>query len=1245
MTFDISRFTFDPWKNFSGVVMEQGRVQLDADWNEWDKELSRRTQAGSLDITGHAVYPATTPAAFQITAVAGPAVLIGCGRMYVDGLLAENHGLRANAQWDPALAELSGSPQPPPQPQPAPSSTNTMNFTNQPYLPGATLPTGTGQFLFYLDVWTRAVTFLEYPHLIDKAVGVDTTGRLQTVWQVKWMPFPSGTTYTCATPDSQIAYPPGSTGRLSTNVVPIPNAGPCCLTTGTGYTGVENQCYRVEIHQGGSGSDAAALSGATFKWSRENGSVSAGVTRIISGTDSAKNPASILTVTSLGRDQVLGFSPGNWIEILDDWSELWGVPGILCQIDSISVSAKTITLTSIVPTGTTTAGASPPSFPVDSNGLTTPHRHTRIIRWDQSGTVSKLSGAQLQPWCDLKVTGGLIPVPASDTTLVLENGVTVTFSGGAFNVGDFWSFDARTADGSVEVLVDAPPLGIHHHYTKLSIVTLSPPGASDCRKEWSCGEQGACGCCVCTVGDGVESFGQYSSINQALAALPAAGGEICILPGRYFERVVVNGRSNVVIRGCGAQTRLGSPLFGPNPSATQPMPVVESGFPAVVTVAASQRIQLRSFAVEAADGEVGVLLDQLTTALFEQQTDLNSSKRVELRSSAVEAPAKEAVVAPTKEAVTPAKEAAVVYLPPAEQNNTDVAIEGLVITASTLPAIAAVDVDLLKVVDNRIAMRDVASEWAAVYASGVELHIVRNWAGLQDDLTATEWISNIVISDLPSVVGGFNSSPGGAPLANGGIHLAGLSANVFLSDNDIRGGCRNGVTLGSFLLLSEGADTGILTGLVPDGASSNPATLQLPSTGSVQGTNGTLAAGPSLANILIARNRITGVGLCGIGPVGFFDLKTTTEVITVANLTVTENVIAGTLRDTLAAFQGTGAPTFGYGAICLSDALELTVRDNTITNFGDAPGAPVCGVFVLMGEQVQISRNQILEERDWLTLDHGVTSDPTSFPNAGVLVMWATPPQLMSFPGLPSYSYVPGVPALRMEGNVVRVPLGPALAVGGFGPFSILGNQLTSGGTVTAPTTPSVVPLTVFIYNLGLAVELEREGYSFSSFYNNQSTLQFAASATATWSSGTVLFANNICQLEARQSGATGYVSVMVLTLDHLIFANNHCWVDGSGYPFTPSGDAGTALTDAFLLAGSLQTCGNRFQEAPYSVYISGWTQALLNVTTQNISSYCLLAFGGPAGTRTPGPYLANANNLVINSTLCSDLYTVAPGG
>jgi len=93
----------------------------------------------------------------------------------------------------------------------------------------------------------------------------------------------------------------------------------------------ENQLYRVEIHQAGtpiSGTPTYPVpSGtATFKWSRDNASVATGVTAITATTSSGGSPASQLTVLTTGRDDVLSFSPGDWIEITDDYLELGGNP-------------------------------------------------------------------------------------------------------------------------------------------------------------------------------------------------------------------------------------------------------------------------------------------------------------------------------------------------------------------------------------------------------------------------------------------------------------------------------------------------------------------------------------------------------------------------------------------------------------------------------------------------------------------------------------------------------------------------------------------------------------------------------------------------------------------------------------------------------------------------------------------------------------------------------------------------------
>ena len=170
------------------------------------------------------------------------------------------------------------------------------------------------------------------------------------------------------------------------------------------------------------------------------------VTAINPATNVANNPTSQLTVQSTGRDNVLSFKPGDWIEITDDFLELNGQAGELHQIDSngVSKALKTITLQTPVSADLQTRLASGVDY------------HTRICRWDQNGKVYQSDGATV--WVDLGAVGstGQIPVPPPGTSLVLENGVTVTFSLnptlGNFKVGDFWTFAARASDGTVEIL-------------------------------------------------------------------------------------------------------------------------------------------------------------------------------------------------------------------------------------------------------------------------------------------------------------------------------------------------------------------------------------------------------------------------------------------------------------------------------------------------------------------------------------------------------------------------------------------------------------------------------------------------------------------------------------------------------------------------------------------------------------------------------------------------------------------------
>ncbi len=54
---DFSRFIFDPEDHFSGVQMQQGRVQLDSDWNAQLDILSHRIETGTTDLIGASGAP------------------------------------------------------------------------------------------------------------------------------------------------------------------------------------------------------------------------------------------------------------------------------------------------------------------------------------------------------------------------------------------------------------------------------------------------------------------------------------------------------------------------------------------------------------------------------------------------------------------------------------------------------------------------------------------------------------------------------------------------------------------------------------------------------------------------------------------------------------------------------------------------------------------------------------------------------------------------------------------------------------------------------------------------------------------------------------------------------------------------------------------------------------------------------------------------------------------------------------
>lgn len=589
---DFSRQIFDPKKHYNGVLLQQGRVLVDADWNEEIEILRHHERTEMRDIIGGCGGPAGN-AGFKLEAdsflqpapfppgpfppgplplepevqeaerveirqpvplepaisqaaplaagesyddsVTGAAagrtsspvddefraglvidqyakdLVLSAGRYYVDGILIENE----------QRIRVASQPDLPPHPAEKPFSQE-------------------GHYVAYLDVWDRHITAIDDPSIREVALGgPDTTTRSRTIWQVKFWYAGTGTAPECRTNiDAFNAFIAPPTGRMSAGTeAPSIGEGPCIVPPGAGFRGLENQLYRVEIHDAGTAMDNAAATlvainsvsapgvspveltlaaslgvnagdaieivptvagsgamdgviayvsavksggtvlalttgmgglkteqilkarkvNATFKWSRDNGSV----LTIIEKMNGAE-----ITVHDLGPDSVLGFAPEQWVEISDDVSELNGRPGTLAQIKSIDIAKRIITLKSAPAALDTTR-------PEGVNSA----RHPKLRRWDGVGAVKFITG--------------------TDGPIGLEDGVQVRFMAGTYRTGDYWTIPARTATtegaGNIEWPVSGvagtplmqPPFGIRHHYCRIGVLTIDAGGRildlDDCR--------------------------------------------------------------------------------------------------------------------------------------------------------------------------------------------------------------------------------------------------------------------------------------------------------------------------------------------------------------------------------------------------------------------------------------------------------------------------------------------------------------------------------------------------------------------------------------------------------------------------------------------------------------------------------------------------------------------------------------------------------------------------------------------
>lgn len=548
MKADLTRDTFDPLKHFTRVLMQQGRVQVDADWNEQSAILLRYLRALAADLIGDAGGPAGN-CAFGLATIAdsNSDFMLSPGRYYVDGILCEIEsavlpiqqpaGFALNEVEVPSYV-LDGvafaTPDPERQPwveigndserllaqivsfdvetrkltlhhdvssiakAPGARMRRVVTYLTQPdYSPSEqeALKANT-DYLVYLDVWERLVTCVEDDSIREVALnGVDTAARAQLVWQVKLAPGRSAASG--QSPCDNFTLSDASLldhakfethGRLRAMAKKDAlDTDPCLTPPQVQYRGVENQLYRVEVHQSGVAWDGSGkgppADAASFKWSRENGSVSYAIRSV---TPSSSSKTTLVVLADLGRDERFGLEVGDWVELCIDDDVLRGVPRPLLQLAAVDAAHSSVTLT----------GLTDAAFAAD------PARHPLLRRWDHK------QGAAAEGGLVLGADGAALVVEdAGEQWLELEDGVRIQFQPSdnpkqpfAYQSGDYWLIPARVVTGDVEwpsvtdpisgkvIPLAQPPKGIVHHYAPLGVVHVTAQGqlaVGSCRKTFS----------------------------------------------------------------------------------------------------------------------------------------------------------------------------------------------------------------------------------------------------------------------------------------------------------------------------------------------------------------------------------------------------------------------------------------------------------------------------------------------------------------------------------------------------------------------------------------------------------------------------------------------------------------------------------------------------------------------------------------------------------------------------------------
>lgn len=1187
---DISRQLFQPEKRYIGTFMQQGRVVTDEDLN-----AHRRLDAEDERLTFRDIICSKGSPNHGFRVGAPTPVDIGLDRSAYDFTIADGSfyigGLR--------FVAFAG------QPETYLTQRDWLQIdidpSALPFIPSVadlTDPNG-GTFdrfdLIYLRGWEQCVSAVEDRELLEYALGGPDTSVFRR--RQRRIEVLTGVADDCATAFEELIDHltdplPGDTSgdphpfdhescellskaRLTVGFRGGPPSDDLCQPPVLGgYLGAENQAIRVQL-----------TATNRFIWGFDN---AAPLYRVQVVEEEGLDVIRFLT---LPRDEFAQPIAGQAVEILP-----WGA-----LLPNQEKTAEWQGHLTTVATG----------FEPDTGRITieTPVP-AAWLAWlndpAHAGFLNDRDEPAAQRYFYLRVwTGGSGNAAQPDHTFVpgtpaplAGTGLEVTFSDFGLPAS-YWVIAARpnTPDEVVPwILTDAAPaFGPRQFIASLALIrwSIDPLNNTvvgsviDCRARF----RPLCqlkGCCTIIVGDGSASHGEFTSIQDAVDALPPAGGEICVLRGRYERHVRIVNRTNIRIRGCGRDTLL---------VAQDETPVIE----------------------------------------------IVDSQRIEITALAVEAPAAPAIRCHTISLDATIEHIVLTSLHILSRDRNSVAVlRGRFVT------FACNDVRVLPLTAPLPSQGTIGRE-SAVFLHGQDLLIERNCILGEGEQAAQR--------------------------SYGGLHIGGGSERVEIRRNLIRGGNNNGITLGHTILRRvqnpNPADDFTIDVNSPGGfhifidehgcVVIDPFPPFEPPGGDDRVV---LEAGPALREVRIVDNRIEEMGRSGITVDRFFDMETNPDFITVEDLLIEENRITGCMQLEVGTIPFSLRDVVGFGGVTLADVEYLVMRQNLIANNGRSSLDPVCGVFVLHGAGIAIDGNRILHNGLPAADDD---QRPRAGRRGGIVLAFARARAVEQlsvelldndFTGLRQ----DGVPAARVQDNVVVAFQGRALEILALGPVSVEGNQLTAKGSAfmrqvpvpgtTATTTNAFgsasqaakVPLknrastsnpllafldalggsAVWIFNLGVSNEIYLQLFGLSGLFllDDLPTTEAAENVDDPrfFVGGNVLFNDNQVVLDALGPVVTlSFSSVFLGSLDDVSMNANQCDCDLA---------RDFVLTNALTFGWSQRMADNRFKEGLLNALLSGVSLALMNTTTDNQGTHCFF----PVGARSVSHIAGNRSLVQLNS-------------